>query len=505
MFKTSRRHFLTSGGSALVYPLFPSFSRSPSADIHFPQFVEPEWREPGQTKDPEYLRTAKLRYSADGYEVVGKNRTCFNNRPLYCDPTANGVVLGGDRPFVRLLSTPNVLGGFAAAIVRKGRGKWFHYYDQVESWYRCGRMAWQISDPSLEGLQVMLEVVPIAGVSGFALRMNAEGLCAGDRLICSFGEARREGDVRTIWDPVMHGNPKVLKLGNPRKPEMSLAIDPERCAGNQATLEGAIFRILPAADSAQSALGTSLPASVLRVVDASAARDPARYSKSTAGNMPMVCGVLELPPGEQTVHWAVQSAAASANPISLRMASPATAFAEGGAYLKSVERVQVETPDPYLNATLVDVCHAIDGSCDRNPYIFRHGCMAFSIHFLGWRVICGATALGWHDRVKGAAAYYTALQVRDGQGRDAGNAIPGRRDWLDGPQPDEPPLNSALGLARPAVRMWGQQQFGSPNDCRPNLHVQLAHWPIADTTTPLSGHSTKPCPCNRPRALRHLN
>ena len=121
---------------------------------------EPAWREPGQTKDPAYLRTAALRYSAEGREIVGRNRTCFNNRPLYCDPGNDGVVLTGDRPFVRLLAKPYVLGGFSAAIVRGSAGRWFHEYSEVESRYRCGHMTWRICDTALPGTSVTLDVVP---------------------------------------------------------------------------------------------------------------------------------------------------------------------------------------------------------------------------------------------------------------------------------------------------------------------------------------------------------
>ncbi|MGD0896745.1 MAG: hypothetical protein ABR915_02845 [Thermoguttaceae bacterium] len=49
-------------------------------------------------------------------------------------------------------------------------------------------------------------------------------------------------------------------------------------------------------------------------------------------------------------------------------------------------------------------CEHPSAACDRNPPLFRHGCMAFYIDFTGWRVICGSTALGWHDRVQGNAA-----------------------------------------------------------------------------------------------------
>jgi len=103
----------------------------------------------------DYLKNGALRYAAEGREIVGRNRSCFNNRPLYCQPQETGFVLTGDRPLVRLI------GGFQAgvwtgAIVRAGAGKWFHECAEVESRYRCGRMAWRVSDPAHEPLRIAL-------------------------------------------------------------------------------------------------------------------------------------------------------------------------------------------------------------------------------------------------------------------------------------------------------------------------------------------------------------
>ena len=49
----------------------------------------------------------------------------------------------------------------------------------------------------------------------------------------------------------------------------------------------------------------------------------------------------------------------------------------------------------------------------------------FTFHFLGWRVISGSTALGWHERVKGNAAYYAAAQVKEDAARTQPQAGPG--------------------------------------------------------------------------------
>ena len=61
---------------------------------------EAPWREPGQVVSPTYLQNGTLRYAAEGREIVGRNGSYFNNRPLYCEPNAEGVVLAGDLPLV---------------------------------------------------------------------------------------------------------------------------------------------------------------------------------------------------------------------------------------------------------------------------------------------------------------------------------------------------------------------------------------------------------------------
>jgi hypothetical protein len=387
---------------------------------------ETPWREPGQVKDAAYLKTAALRYSAEGREIVGRNRTCFNNRPLYCQPHDTGFVLTGDRPLVRLI------GGFQAgvwtgAIVRGGAGAWFHDCAEVESRYRCGRMAWRVSDPAVPGVETAIEVIPLNGAAGFALRLKTKGTRAGDKLIWSFGGLQPGGNPRDHWDPVMCGNPNIRKTGDPRKPSTRVGFVPAACAGNQVQIDGQSFTLLMKPGAPQATAGTVDRAGSLRAADASAGANPSKLAASSADKQPILCGVIDLRAGEDEAAWVVQIAPAKAAPGPPAAGAPAKAFADAAAYLQSVERVQTDTPDPRLDAAVAAVCHATDAACDRNPTIFRHGCMSFYIHFLGWRVIFGSTALGWHDRVKGNAAYYIASQVKEDKGRTQAEPDVGRR------------------------------------------------------------------------------
>jgi hypothetical protein len=391
------------------------------------------WREPGQVVSSAYLQQGTLRYTAEGREIVGRNRTCFNNRPLYCNPGTEGVALAGDRPMVRLLANSLVCGGFSAAIVRGGHGKWFHDYAEVESRYRCGRMKWRIADPGLPKVDVTIETVPLQDVAGFALKLNATGLQAGDKLVWAFGGAMNEERSRWCWDPIMGGNPNVHKSGPP-KPELKWSMVPEWCRGNSVRIEDQVFRLSATSDAAQATVGRSDRVGKLHVADVSAWANPAALAATAADKLPMVCGVIDLKTGQDEVFWALESAPAKARTETLQVVAPAKAFRDAAAYLESIERVQVDTPDPRLDAAVAAVCHPIDAACDRNPFIFRHGCMAYSIHFLGWRVICGSTALGWHERVGGNAAYYVAHQVKEDKARLQPQADVTRRYCHEGSQ-----------------------------------------------------------------------
>jgi len=376
------------------------------------------WREPGQVKDEWYLHKGTLRYAAEDREIVGHNRSCFNNRPLYCRPESEGVVLVGDRPLVRLVCQTTTAGAWAGGIVRDGRGKWFHNCADIESRYRCGRMTWRVADPSLPGVEVGLEAVPLADAAGFALRLKAKGLRAGDRLVWAVGGARAEGrSVRDRWDPIMRGNPDICKTGDPRKPELQLGMVPAWSAGNRVQFEDRQFRLLASDLAPLATVGRCDRPGKLLAADASACADPAKLVETRADKLPMASGVVELRPGEDEACWAVQVVPAKEPSATPAIVAPARAMEGAEAYLRTIERVKVQTPDPYLDAAVAAVCHPIDAACDRNPTVFRHGCMAFHIHFLGWRVICGSTALGWHDRVKGNAAYYLAHQVKEDKSR----------------------------------------------------------------------------------------
>ena len=106
------------------------------------------------------------------------------------------------------------------------------------------------------------------------------------------------------------------------------------------------------------------------------------------------------------------------------------------AYLKTVERVETETPDPRLDAAVAAVCHVLDAHWEPPSDDPTGACMYYHIPFYinAWRCYYGTTAFGWHDRVKAAAAYYIPFQVRGDKTRTQPRPDADRRYCHEGPQ-----------------------------------------------------------------------
>lgn len=391
----------TSGQSLASIVPFPIQDRGP-------------WREPGQMVDADYRRKGRLRYAAEAGDIVGRNGPYFNNRPLYCRLNTEGAVLTGDRPLARLIAKPYLHGAWSVAVIRQDRAVWLHDFSEIEAHYRCGRMTWRCTESALTGLQVVVTVVPQMDVAGFAARVEITDSKRGDQLVWAFGGARREeGDPRWSWDPVMRGNPDITRSGDPRRPQLAQGVMPSLCAGNVATIDGDTFRLAATADATHVATGRASRTDQLRVGDSTWWTNPRQLAVSAPSPAPMVVGSVKLEAGGEELFFAVETCTAAAPSAGLRSAAPAQAFADALAYLGTVERVSATSPDQRLDAAVTAACHAVDSNCERDPFIFRHGCMAFSIRFVGWRVICGATAFGWHERVLGNARYTIGLQKTD--------------------------------------------------------------------------------------------
>jgi hypothetical protein len=103
-------------------------------------------------------------------------------------------------------------------------------------------------------------------------------------------------------------------------------------------------------------------------------------------------------------------------------AVPATrAFEDGLARVGKLGRqVVVDTPDPYFNAGVGASCAAMYGLYVGK--VFVHGGSRWRAPYLGWRVMDGATAYGWHELVMADAEARSRDQVKQPNGKTTAEA-----------------------------------------------------------------------------------
>ena len=73
-------------------------------------------------------------------------------------------------------------------------------------------------------------------------------------------------------------------------------------------------------------------------------------------------------------------------------------------------RLNISTPDKYLNAMMKASLAAVDGCW--YPPVFVHGCMQWNKALPGWRTMFGGIIYGWHDRILQEAKHYIETQIK---------------------------------------------------------------------------------------------
>ena len=177
-----------------------------------------------------YTQTVKNRYEVVDRAIVGYNVGYYNNRPLYIN-NSNAFILTGDQPVIRLIKGEYIYGSFMASIKRNGITKWLHKCAHISSFYKPGRMCWEIKDEEFPGLKVTLETLPMVKTSGMAVCLCTEGAHDGDSLIWMFGGAQWRKDQNLSWKMDVMGHPELLNW----------SFNPEECKNNQISTSGQSF------------------------------------------------------------------------------------------------------------------------------------------------------------------------------------------------------------------------------------------------------------------------
>ncbi len=348
-----------------------------------------------------------LRYQPDGSDFVIKNGEEFFNRALYGGNSAFRVD-AGDKPEF-LLYLPGRGGNLRLGIRTPDGAKWLHSAQSITSRYRPGSMIYDIRDPLLgpDG-SIHLEAYALAATEGLVVRVEGSNTPSGLELLWAYGgvngeRGARDGDIGTERVPIS----EYFKL------------KPEFCAGN-------IFETTPGSFTL-----TSKPATMFgtldgdsdakpEIADATKWNDPVELFASVGAGAspanPVVVGHVPLSPGKPQYLLVQRIAGDDAKAEAKRLPPPKSSdlpkvFSDVTAHFKQLrERVVIDTPDPFLNASVGALNVAADALWDDSSEGIMHGAIAWRSLFAGWRGPYSLDALGWHDRARTNINYWTRGQ-----------------------------------------------------------------------------------------------
>lgn len=355
-----------------------------------------------------------LRYHPEGEDFVIRNGAEFFNRSLYGGNTAFRVD-GGDKPeFVLYL--PGRGGNLRLGLRTKAGAKWFKDAADITTRYRPGELIYDIRDPAFgKTAAIHVEVLAYAATEGLIVRTTAHGVAKGARLIWAYGgvngeRGSRDGDIGTEKVPISQWfqfQPDFAD-GNVITPSASgfiLKSAKATIAGVVPT--GATQHIAPAD------LWNDLPG--LFAVQGDTTR-PVIVGEAPVGDgQPMLLSLQHVDAGDaaqatdlQTYQdVTTQKPDTTANAVPLRLL-PAFApaelpkrFAEAQTHFAQLRnRVRIDTPDPYLNASVGALNVVADALWDDNARAIMHGAIAWRTALLGWRGPYALDDLGFHDRAR---------------------------------------------------------------------------------------------------------
>lgn len=349
--------------------------------------------------------TRQLRYQPDGSDFVITNGKLRFNRALYGSNTAFRVE-AGDLPELAMY-LPGMGGNLRFGLIDNKGSKWLIDAKYITARYRPGSMIYTISDPMLGNGNLQITVLALANAEGLIVQLSVGEIPENVRLFWAFGgvtgkKFSRDGDLGA-------------------DPESSFYLKPEYCADNEYVISGNSFTVYYGSDRDKSEaeryennykptkeeleatrlkgkkqlIGLFPPESQLKVSDATKQISPIDFHASEAAGSPALTGKLELKSGSQS--WLL-----IANPQTIQLTGykqlPGL-FAEAEVQRKnSADRIQVKTPDPYLNTVGEALSIAADAIWEEPSYL--HGSIAWRMRLNGWRGAYTADALGWHDRAK---------------------------------------------------------------------------------------------------------
>ncbi|SFU39064.1 Protein of unknown function, DUF608 [Pustulibacterium marinum] len=342
------------------------------------------------SQNPWHDTPREIHYKPNGtaFQLVAGNRKF--NRALYGTNTGFRVEAGDLPEFAMYM--PGMSGNFKIGIQVANQSKWITKADSITTSYIPGTMLYTIQDALLQNGKLQLQLVALADAEGFVLKVTTEAIPENVSLIWTYGGAtgkkfHRDGDIGA-------------------DPESVFYLLPEYCLHNTYQLHQDSFELNFKWDTKTQQNTRTIqgyfPTSTMKIADANQLNTPAQLWNSAQTETPVVTGKLTLT-SETAYFWKLGTYLSSNTEISKD-------FEKGIEKTQTIRnRVQLTTPDPYLNTLGGALAIAADGIWEDPAYL--HGAVAWRMHLNAWRGAYVADPLGWHDRAKTHFTSYLNSQV----------------------------------------------------------------------------------------------
>ncbi len=339
----------------------------------------------------------EIHYIPDGDGFLLKNGKQKFNRALYGTNTAFRVETGDVPEFAMYM--PGMGGNFKLGLVQNGESKWLTEADKIETRYTTGKMTYKVQDELLESYSLEIEIMALANSEGFIFKVKGE-LPNQTDLIWAFGGASgkkfsRNGDIGA-------------------DPETVFYMLPEYTRNNEYDLQKRQnkFGLDYGWDSEENKntkkLRGDFPEGEVKLASVNQLKTPAELFNSEADSLPVITGkVTNL--NSDGAYWKIE------NPESVEGNSSDDLARDFRLATEKLEdykgRVNLKTPDPYLNKLGEALAYAGDAIWEDPAYL--HGAVAWRMHLNAWRGASVANPLGWHDRAESHFESYGNSQVTE--------------------------------------------------------------------------------------------
>ncbi len=355
-----------------------------------------------------------IHYQPEGTDFICTDGKLRFNRALYGTNTAFRVEAGDKPEFAMYM--PGMGGNFKIGIINANKSKWLIDAEHIKAIYRPGSMLYEIKDAMLGDGKILITVLALADAEGMIIKTTCANVNPDIKICFAYGGATgkkfsRDGDIGA-------------------DPESSFYLQPAYCKDNKYQLNNNSFALNYGSGKVQTEaeryeiqqpnasknddgekqkskqISGIFPTELkLQLSDGSQLETPLQTINSKPSNAPIITGVINA--NEKDIYCLIANSADFSLPNYNELN---IVFNKAEAARKTLaDRVQINTPDPYINTIGGALAVAADGIWESPSYL--HGAVAWRMRLNAWRGAYVADPLGWHDRAQSHFSSYAKSQV----------------------------------------------------------------------------------------------